>query len=132
TGAAVLAATDRRELVGALERKAGELVRAGRRWLAQREQRLDMATRLLRPPSGSQARRAHRLRELARSLANRQALQLSLAVTRFQRVQARLAPPPASAAAARAQWLAGRLGRAGAQSLAEGARKAAALAAHLE
>src|SRR5690606_32796014 len=123
TGAAVLAATDRRELAQALERKAGELVRAARRWLRQREQRLDMATRLLRPPSESQARRAHRLRDLARSLANRQALQLPAVALRLERAESRLLVPPAAAASARIEGFAGRLVRAGAQALASGELK---------
>src|SRR5690606_10218629 len=132
TGAAVLAATDRSELLAALARKTAELVRAARRWLAQHEQRLDMATRLLRPPSESQARRAHRLRELARSLANRQALQLAAVALRLERAESRLLVPPAAAASARVEWFAGRLVRAGAQALASGELKSGALAAQLE
>src|SRR5690606_24581632 len=58
TGAAVMAATDRRELLEVLERRVAQIVRCAGRSLRQAEQRLDMATRLLRPPSEIQARRA--------------------------------------------------------------------------
>lgn len=132
TGAAVLAATDRRELLEAIERKAAELIRCSRRRLRQSEQRLDMATRLLRPPSESQARRAHRLRELAGLLSNRQALRLGAAASRLARAESRLAQPPVAPAAARVEWLAGRLLRAGTQVLADGGRRVGTLAAQLE
>lgn len=132
TGAAVLAATDRRELLEALERQVVEMVRCSRRWLRQREQRLDMATRLLRPPSEIQARRAHRLRELARSLASRQAVQVAAASNRLERVASRLAPPPVMRATDAVESLAARLARAGAQALAEGGRRVGTLAAQLE
>lgn len=132
TGAAVLAATDRRELVEILGRRAAELVRCARRTLRQGEQRLDMATRLLRPPSEIQARRAHRLRELARTLANRHALQLAAAANRFERIRSRLAAPPARQEAVRLESLAARLARAGAQLLADRTRRAETLAAQLE
>ncbi len=132
TAAAVQAATDRRELLETIERRAAELVRCSRRWLRQQEQRLDMATRLLRPPSETQARRAHRLRELAGLLASRQALRLVAATNRLAGAEARLAAPPVATVTGRIDWLAGRLQRAGARSLAEGEHRARSVAAQLE
>src|SRR5690606_16691065 len=54
------------------------------------------------------------------------------AATRLERAESRLVAPPAAAAGARIEWLAGRLARAGAQALADGGRRAGALAAQLE
>lgn len=132
TGAAVMAATDRRELLEVLERRVAQIVRCAGRSLRQAEQRLDMATRLLRPPSEIQARRAHRLREIARTLANRQALRVAAATSRFERALARLQAPPVRESGGRLEALAARLVRAGARTLAERARHAEALAAQLE
>ena len=132
TGAAVLAAVDRFELLGIVGRKAAELVRCARRSLRQGEQRLDMATRLLRPPSAIQARRAHRLRELARALANRQALRLAAAEGRFERSRNRLPAPPVREESKRLESLATRLARASTHAMGERARRAEALAAQLE
>jgi exodeoxyribonuclease VII large subunit len=69
TGAAMSAVPDRAELLGTLERDRRRLVLAWQRQLEQREQRLDVATRLLKPPSLLHAQRAARVEQLARRLA---------------------------------------------------------------
>jgi exodeoxyribonuclease VII large subunit len=69
TGAAMRAVPDRAELLATLARERHRLVQAWRRQAEQREQRLDTATRLLRPPSMQVAQRAARLEQLARRLA---------------------------------------------------------------
>jgi exodeoxyribonuclease VII large subunit len=69
TGAAMRAAPDRDERLAALARDRHRLVQAWRRQAEQREQRLDTATRLLRPPSMQVAQRAARLEQLSRRLA---------------------------------------------------------------
>jgi exodeoxyribonuclease VII large subunit len=69
TGAAMSAVPDRAELLGTLERDRRRLVLAWQRQLEQREQRLDVATRLLKPPSLLHAQRVARVEQLARRLA---------------------------------------------------------------
>ncbi len=69
TGAAMRAVPDRAELLATLSRERHRLVQAWRRQAEQREQRLDTATRLLRPPSMQVAQRAAHLGQLARRLA---------------------------------------------------------------
>jgi exodeoxyribonuclease VII large subunit len=69
TGAAMRAVPDRAELLATLAKDRHRLVQAWRRQAEQREQRLDTATRLLRPPSMQVAQRAARLEQLARRLA---------------------------------------------------------------
>ena len=69
TGAATRAVPDVGELRGALERDRRRLVLAWQRRLEQAEQRLDLATRLLKPPSLQHAQHAARLERLARRLA---------------------------------------------------------------
>jgi exodeoxyribonuclease VII large subunit len=69
TGAATRAVPDRAERLATLARDRHRLVQAWRRQAEQREQRLDTATRLLRPPSMQVARRAALLEQLARRLA---------------------------------------------------------------
>ncbi|MFN9775781.1 MAG: exodeoxyribonuclease VII large subunit, partial [Burkholderiales bacterium] len=69
TGAATRAVPDRAELLATLARERHRLVQAWRRQAEQREQRLDTATRLLRPPSLQVAQRVARVEQLARRLA---------------------------------------------------------------
>ena len=69
TGAAIRAAPDRAERLATLARDRHRLLQAWRRQSEQREQRLDTATRLLRPPSLQVAQRAARVEQLARRLA---------------------------------------------------------------
>ncbi|MFO0460642.1 MAG: exodeoxyribonuclease VII large subunit [Burkholderiales bacterium] len=69
TGAATRAVPDRAELLATLARERHRLVQAWRRQAEQREQRLDTATRLLRPPSLQVAQRGARVELLARRLA---------------------------------------------------------------
>lgn len=117
TGAAELAAADRRELLGLLDRRAGELARNARRVVRDAEQRLDTAVRLLRPPSEAWMRRALEVRELAQRLASRQDALLGTAQMRFERVTSRLAPPSLELARGRLGELARRLARSGQQGL---------------
>jgi exodeoxyribonuclease VII large subunit len=69
TGAATRVVPDRAELLATLARERHRLVQAWRRQAEQREQRLDTATRLLRPPSLQVAQRGARVELLARRLA---------------------------------------------------------------
>src|SRR5690606_13349428 len=69
TAAAVAASPDRAELLAALERQLQRLSRAFSRGHEQREQRLDLAARLLKPPSAIWAERGARLAQLAQRLA---------------------------------------------------------------
>jgi exodeoxyribonuclease VII large subunit len=69
TGAATRAVPDRVELLATLARGRHRLVQAWRRQVEQREQRLDTATRLLRPPSLQVVQRGARVEQLARRLA---------------------------------------------------------------
>ena len=69
TGAAMRAVPDRLERLAALARDRHRLVQAWRRHAERREQRLDHATRLLRPPSLQWAQRVARLDQLTRRLA---------------------------------------------------------------
>jgi exodeoxyribonuclease VII large subunit len=69
TGAATLAAPDRGELLEALVRQRQRLALAWRRCTEQREQRLDTAARLLRPPSLQWAQRDARIEQLSQRLA---------------------------------------------------------------
>jgi exodeoxyribonuclease VII large subunit len=68
TGAAMLAAPDRSETVAMLLRQRQRLLHAWRRCAEQREQRLDTAARLLRPPSLQWAQRAARVDQLSQRL----------------------------------------------------------------
>ena len=69
TGAAMRVAPDRRDQLASLAGQRQRLVQAWRHRIEQRAQRLDHATRLLRPPSLQWAQRASRLGQLARQLA---------------------------------------------------------------
>jgi len=69
TGAAMRAVPDRRERLSTLARDRHRLVQAWQRQAEQREQRLDTAVRLLRPPSLQWAQRRARLEQLAQRLA---------------------------------------------------------------
>ncbi|MBN9425318.1 MAG: exodeoxyribonuclease VII large subunit, partial [Burkholderiales bacterium] len=68
TGAAVLAAPDRRELLGQALGLAQRLGDAWQRRAEQIEQRLDTAARLLRPPSAQWRQRSLRLQALTQRL----------------------------------------------------------------
>jgi exodeoxyribonuclease VII large subunit len=69
TGAATRAVPDRAERLATLARDRHRLVQAWRRLAEQREQRLDTATRLLRPPSLLHAQRTAALGRIAQRLA---------------------------------------------------------------
>ncbi|HYF60624.1 MAG TPA: exodeoxyribonuclease VII large subunit, partial [Burkholderiaceae bacterium] len=69
TGAATRAVPDRIERLAALARDRHRLVQAWRRSSEQREQRLDTAIRLLRPPALQWAQRVARLDQLAQRIA---------------------------------------------------------------
>lgn len=68
TGAATRAVPDRMAQLSALARERHRLMQAWARQAGQREQRLDSAVRLLRPPSLQWARRASRLEQATRHL----------------------------------------------------------------
>jgi exodeoxyribonuclease VII large subunit len=69
TGAAMRAVPDRAERLAMLARERHRLVQAWQRQAGQREQRLDIATRLLRPPALQWAQRRARLDQLAQRFA---------------------------------------------------------------
>jgi exodeoxyribonuclease VII large subunit len=69
TGAAMRAVPDRAERLAMLARERHRLVQAWQRQAGQREQRLDIATRLLRPPALQWAERRARLERFAQRLA---------------------------------------------------------------
>ncbi|MFO0235566.1 MAG: exodeoxyribonuclease VII large subunit [Burkholderiales bacterium] len=69
TGAATRVVPDRAELLATLARERHRLVQAWRRQAEQREQRLDTATRLLRPPSLQVAQRGAPVELRSRRLA---------------------------------------------------------------
>jgi exodeoxyribonuclease VII large subunit len=93
TGAAVRAVPDRAEQLAALARERHRLVQAWRRSAERREQRLDLAARLLRPPSAQLAQRAHRLQALSQRLAVAADRALSERTARLARVTGRLRAP---------------------------------------
>ncbi|HMN83494.1 MAG TPA: exodeoxyribonuclease VII large subunit [Burkholderiaceae bacterium] len=93
TAAAALAAPDRAELAGRVLSVARHLVRAGQRSLQRREQALDAAARLLRPPSAHLAHRRLRLQNLAQRLAGTGRRLLRDAVVRLAAAEPRLRMP---------------------------------------
>ncbi|HVL56645.1 MAG TPA: exodeoxyribonuclease VII large subunit, partial [Burkholderiaceae bacterium] len=105
TAAAAAAAPDCAAIGAALRHQAQRLVRAARRAQQQREQRLDLAVRLLRPPSAQWAARAARLEHLARRLAGSHALVLQRRCGRAALLARRLRPPALVQHAQRVQAL---------------------------
>ena len=93
TAAATLAVPDRAEQLAALAAERHRLVQAWRRQHEQREQRLDTATRLLRPPSLQWAQRTARLDQLTRRLAVAAERGPAQAAGRLGQAVARLRPP---------------------------------------
>ncbi len=101
TGAAMCAVPDRAELLVSLERDRRRLLLAWRRQIEQREQRLDVATRLLRPPSLLHAQRAARVEQLARRLAVAGERAAGERGARLAAASAALRPPELAVRAAR-------------------------------
>ncbi len=93
TGAATLAVPDRAEQLAALARERHRLVQAWRRRAQQREQRLDTAARLLRPPSLQWAQRRAQLERLAQRLAMAAGRDAAGASQRLLALAARLRAP---------------------------------------
>ncbi len=122
TGAAAAAVPDRRELVDRVSALAARLVRDARRQAQRREQRLDTAARLLRPPSAQWQQRALRLQALADRLGSAVRLRLRESRHRFVHAHRQLRAPGIAAAQARAAGAAERLGRGMRDSLADHAR----------
>ena len=101
TGAAMRAVPDRAELLVSLERDRRRLLLAWRRQIEQREQRLDVATRLLRPPSLLHAQRAARVEQFARRLAVAGERAAGERGARLAAASAALRPPELAVRAAR-------------------------------
>jgi exodeoxyribonuclease VII large subunit len=101
TAAAAAAVPDRAELLGALARERDCLVRAWRRGIERREQRLDTASRLLRSPSLQWAQRDARLAQLAQRLSVAAGRAGSGATAQLAALAGRLRPPDVAARAAR-------------------------------
>jgi exodeoxyribonuclease VII large subunit len=93
TGAATRVVPDRADTLAVLERDRRRLVRAWQRRLEQAEQRLDLATRLLKPPALLQAQRAARLEHLARRLAVAGERGVTARLARLAAAAATLRPP---------------------------------------
>jgi exodeoxyribonuclease VII large subunit len=93
TGAATRVVPDRAEQFALLARDRHRLMQAWQRLAEQREQRLDLATRLLRPPSLQQAERAARIERLARRLAVAGAGAAATRRTRLEALAAALRAP---------------------------------------
>ncbi len=109
TGAATLVAVERRELAGAVAAVARRLVQQFERRQQVREQRLDVAARLLRSPSARWRERALGLHLLATRLAAAERRRWRDACTRSERAGARLLAPPVDVADRRLQELARRM-----------------------
>ncbi len=93
TAAAALAAPDRVELAARAHSAGRNLARAALRALQRREQALDAAARLLRPPSAHLAHRLLRLQNLAQRLNGAGRRLLRDAVVRLAAVEPRLRVP---------------------------------------
>lgn len=93
TGAAMRAVPDRLEQLQALARERHRLMQAWARRAGQIEQRLDLATRMLRAPSLQWAQRAARLEQWSRRLAQAGRRSHEAAAARLQAAGASLRPP---------------------------------------
>jgi exodeoxyribonuclease VII large subunit len=112
TGAAEMAAPERRELLEQLDVAVFELRRSLARMLERASQRLDLPVRMLRPPSAQWRERAQRLSVLRTRLASVQAMRLERAGQRLLRVCDRLHPPDPSSGLRAVEALAQRLAKA--------------------
>ncbi len=112
TGAAEMAAPERRELIDELEQAVFALSRAFSRQVERASQRLDMPVRMLRPPSAQWRARAHRLSLISQRLASQQASRLERARQRWLRACDRLRAPAFATNARRVESLAQRLAQA--------------------
>jgi len=121
TAAAVSAVPDRLEQLGVLARDRHRLMQAWRRQSDRREQRLDTAIRLLRPPSLQWAQRLTRLEQLAQRLATAGVRNTDLRQARLVKLAAALRTPELAAPRSRLE--------AAARALASGARVGAETAA---
>jgi exodeoxyribonuclease VII large subunit len=97
TAAAVSAVPDRMEQLVVLVRDRHRLMQAWRRQSDQREQRLDTATRLLRPPSLQWAQRQTRLEQLAQRLATAGVRSTDLRRARLMKLASALRTPELAA-----------------------------------
>lgn len=106
TAAAVSAAPDRLEQLAMLDRDRRRLMQAWRRQNEQREQRLDTATRLLRPPSLQWAQRLTRLDQLAQRLATAGVRSTDLRQARLMKLASALRTPQLAAPRSRLEAVA--------------------------
>lgn len=100
TAAATLAVPSRSEQIAQLHQQAQRLQRGWERWLERSEQRFDLATQRLRPPSLQQARQRARLEQLAHRLAVTLPRQMARHASRVSVYAATLRPPEISGRAA--------------------------------
>jgi exodeoxyribonuclease VII large subunit len=112
TGAAEMAAPERRELLEQLDQAVFGMRRAFGRILERASQRVDLPVRLLRPPSVQWRERAQRLSVLRNRLASLQAMRLERAGQRLLRARDRLRPPDPSRQAQAVEALVQRLAKA--------------------
>ncbi len=117
TAAAEQAAPDRRQLIESVFACVARLRELAQRRFDNASQQLDLAVRLLRPPSAQWALRARQLEALGARLASAQASAQTLRSHRLDRLTARLRTPDTRAASARLDSLSQRLLRAGRQTL---------------
>ncbi len=117
TAAAEQVAPDRGRLMERVLAFAERLNELTQRRLDSAGQRLDLAVKLLRPPSAQWALRARQLDALGARLASAQTAAQTIRAHRLDQLVVRLRPPEASAAIAQLNALNQRLLRAGRQTL---------------
>ncbi len=100
TGAAMRAVPDRLEQLQSLARERHRLMQAWARRCGQIEQRLDLATRMLRAPSLQWSQRAARLEQWSQRLAQAGRRSHESAAARLQSASARLRAPSLQGSAA--------------------------------
>ncbi|GAA4408374.1 exodeoxyribonuclease VII large subunit [Quisquiliibacterium transsilvanicum] len=132
TAAASLAVPDRRELLQRVARAAQQLSGTQQRLQALREQRVDIATRLLRSPSAYLEARGRHLDGLARRAAAAGAAALHRPAMRLARAWSLLRPPDTQAHGRALESLCARLARAQFQALQRRSERADALVHKLE
>jgi exodeoxyribonuclease VII large subunit len=132
TGAAMHAVPDRLEQLQQLARRRQQLMQAWERRQRQLEQRLDLATRLLRPPSLQWSQRAARLEQLAQRLAQGGRRTADASAARLGAGAARLRAPSLQVQSAALQRVARSMAVAVSGRLDEQARRVELAAASIE
>lgn len=132
TGAAMHASPDRVEQLQRLARQRERLVQAWERAQRRLEQRLDLATRLLRPPSLQWSARAARLDRLSQTFAQATQRRTDAFAARLEAGASGLRPPALQGSAAAAQGVARALSVAATTRLEDWSHRVELAAAALE